>query len=409
LKGYVREELENGPTAHRKAPVKPQAQAEAEDGPRWKRLDGVDLLRGLAIFFVLMNHVNMRLLGAKVHYLKDWRPQVASSLVWNGQQGVQIFFAVSGFLIASTAMRRWGGLERVQLKAFYQLRVARIAPLLLLLLVVLVGLDRAGVPHYVVSETTGGLGRALVAALGFHVNWLEATRGYLPANWDILWSLSVEEMFYLGFPLVCWATRRRWVLVVVLCAFVAMGPWARATAFNGVWREYSYLGGMDAIAMGVLTAMWVSSGKLTRWRAWVVGAAGVGVMGFCLGMSGGAYGWGGGKNGLLMTVLGVGTCLAMAGVASREWRAPGLLWPALVLGRRSYEIYLTHVFVVWGIFDWFVRQGKPMEMVWWMFAAVIVAAGVAGELVAREFTEPVNQRLRKWFGDEGLGKAVSSE
>jgi peptidoglycan/LPS O-acetylase OafA/YrhL len=132
-------------------------------------------------------------------------------------------------------------------------------------------------------------------------------------------------------------------------------------------------------------------------------------MGFCLGMSGVAYGWGWGKNGLLMTVLGVGTCLAMAGVASREWRAPGLLWPALVLGRRSYEIYLTHVFVVWGIFDWFVRQGKPMEMVWWMFAAVIVAAGVAGELVAREFTEPVNQRLRKWFGDEGLGKAVSSE
>jgi peptidoglycan/LPS O-acetylase OafA/YrhL len=37
----------------------------------------------------------------------------------------------------------------------------------------------------------------------FHVNVLEATRGYLPGNWDILWSLSVEGMFYLFSPLLC--------------------------------------------------------------------------------------------------------------------------------------------------------------------------------------------------------------
>ena len=61
----------------------------------WTRLDGVDLLRGLAIFFVLMNHVNMRLLGAKVPYTHGMPPQLEYSLVWNGQFGVQIFFAVS--------------------------------------------------------------------------------------------------------------------------------------------------------------------------------------------------------------------------------------------------------------------------------------------------------------------------
>jgi peptidoglycan/LPS O-acetylase OafA/YrhL len=72
----------------------------------WTRLDGVDLLRGLAIFFVLMNHVNMRLLFARVPYTKGLPDQLASSLVWNGQFGVQIFFAVSGFLITSTILRR---------------------------------------------------------------------------------------------------------------------------------------------------------------------------------------------------------------------------------------------------------------------------------------------------------------
>ena len=76
----------------------------------WKRLDGVDLLRGLAIFFVLMNHVNMRLLGAKVPYLKGLPLQLIYSLVWNGQFGVQMFFVVSGFLITSTTLRRWGSL-----------------------------------------------------------------------------------------------------------------------------------------------------------------------------------------------------------------------------------------------------------------------------------------------------------
>ena len=89
-------------------------------------------------------------------------------------------------------------------RAFYQMRFARIAPLLLALLAILSALHFAHVRHFIVPQTTGGLGRALVAALTFHINVLEARRGYLPGNWDILWSLSVEEMFYLFFPLILW-------------------------------------------------------------------------------------------------------------------------------------------------------------------------------------------------------------
>src|SRR5580698_8022598 len=103
----------------------------------WGRLDAVDILRGLAIFFVLMNHVNMRLWLAKLPYTRGLPAQLVSSLVWNAQYGVQIFFAVSGFLITSTSLRRWGEPSRINLRDFYALRFARIAPLLLLLLVVL--------------------------------------------------------------------------------------------------------------------------------------------------------------------------------------------------------------------------------------------------------------------------------
>src|ERR1700724_1139158 len=127
-----------------------------------------------------MNHVNIRLLIAKVPYTAKIPALLVYSLVWNGQFGVQIFFAVSGFLITSTTLRRWGSLSGVSVRAFYQLRFARIAPLLLLLLAVLSGLHLAHIKEFVVSQKTGGLGRALLAALTFHINLLESRRDYMP-------------------------------------------------------------------------------------------------------------------------------------------------------------------------------------------------------------------------------------
>lgn len=116
------------------------------------RLDGVDALRGVAILFVLMNHINMRLHLAGIPYAEGLPDQLVSSLVWNGQSGVQIFFAVSGFLITSTALRRWGSLSRLGVRDFYALRLARIAPLLVLLLTTLSALHLAGLTNFVVSQ-----------------------------------------------------------------------------------------------------------------------------------------------------------------------------------------------------------------------------------------------------------------
>jgi len=68
-------------------------------------------------------------------------------------------------------------------------------------------------------------------------------------------------------------------------------------------------------------------------------------------------------------------------------------------GRRSYEIYLTHMFVVFVFFDFFVRKGKPMGWVPALFVATIVVAGALGELVARFYSEPANRWLRARFSD----------
>jgi peptidoglycan/LPS O-acetylase OafA/YrhL len=370
-------------------------------GPRgWARVDGIDLLRGAAIFFVLMNHVNMQLLFLHVPYMVGLPAQLVYTLVWNGGLGVQMFFAVSGYLITSTSIRRWGTLEGLKVREFYWLRFARIAPLMILLLCVLSGLDRLGVRHYVVGQETGGLGRALVAALTFHVNYLEATRGYLPGSWDILWSLSVEEMFYLFFPVVARVLRKKGWLVVLLVLFMVAGPFARMKAFdpNPVWREYSYLGGMDAIAMGCLTAMILTGREISRRWVWLCGSVGAALLVFCFGFSIEAYKIGLSKIGLVMTVVGVGACLVIAAAVSSGWRAPLVLAPVLQMGQRSYEIYLTHMFVVIAAFAVFVAWGKPLGAVWWVFAAVIVVASVLGWVVSVGFSEPMNRWLRRgWW------------
>jgi peptidoglycan/LPS O-acetylase OafA/YrhL len=368
------------------------------------RLDGVDFLRGLAILFVLRNHVNMRLVLNHIPYTHGLPRQLVSSLVWNGQPGVQIFFAISGFLITSTSLRRWGSTGDISIPGFYRLRFARIAPLLIALLAVLSALHFAGVPQFVVSPKTGGLGRALIAALTFHINYLEATRGYLPGNWDILWSLSVEEAFYFFFPLICRATAKvPRAFVLLLLGFAVAGPFARAMTHNPVWQEYSYLGGMDAIALGCLTALFLSKRRLSRRWLWIGGCIGLALMLFCLCFSIQAENWGLDRIGLSMTILAIGSCLVIAVAAQTQLRLSVILQPIVLLGRRSYEVYLTHMFVVFAFFNLFVALGSSLAWVPVLFLATILTSALLGELVARFYSEPMNRRLRAAKMPSALG------
>jgi peptidoglycan/LPS O-acetylase OafA/YrhL len=377
----------------------------------WMRLDGVDILRGLAIFFVLMNHVNIRLLLAKVPYTRELPALLVQALVWNGQFGVQIFFAISGFLIASITLRRWNSLSSLNIKDFYLLRFARIAPLLILLLAVLSGLHFAHLKDFVVPPRTGGIVRALVAALTFHLNLLEARRGYLPASWDVLWSLSVEEMFYLFFPLLARVLSRGKLFMALLLAFAVLGPFGRRalTQGNEIWMEKSYLGGMDAIALGCLTALLASRIRFSLPVLRAFRCTGTALLVLILVFGSEPFLRGIDRLGLEETILAIGTCLIMVSAAQTQWRSPGVLGPLLKLGRHSYEVYLTHMFVVFALFDLFVVMGKPVWVVPVLFIVTILAAALLGDLVARFYSEPMNRRLRTRWGERRLGSVMESE
>jgi len=390
------------------APAPPAASLPTQKPPNnSNRLDGVDVLRGLAILFVVLNHVHMRLAIAHISYAANISKPLIGSVVWNGQFGVQIFFAVSGFLITSTALRRWGVLSNISPRDFYLLRIARIAPLLLVLLAVMTALHYTNISPLVVSQKTGGIGRALLAALTLHVNVLQAQRGWLPANWGVLWSLSVEEMFYLFFPLVALFFSRRNFFPAILLCFVALGPFAR-TIFargNDIWSEQSYLGGMDAIALGCLTALLVRHVRFspTALRAFTVAGAAL-IVSILVGLRL-TYVPLITNSGLDMTIIALGTCMIAIAAAQTQWKGPRLLAPLLQLGQRSYEVYLTHMFVVFGFFAIFVKYGSPLRAVPLLFVATIVGAAAAGDIVARFFSEPFNRMLREhWsYGSRQLG------
>jgi peptidoglycan/LPS O-acetylase OafA/YrhL len=250
----------------------------------------------------------------------------------------------------------------------------------------------------------------LVAALTFHVNLLEAHRGYLPGNWDILWSLSVEETFYFAFPWVCRLFGRGKLLIVLLLVFVVLGPFERSVLTHGnpVWREYSYLGGMDAIAMGCLTAIALHGRRLSQRWLWLLGGTGGALLSFCLLLSRIAYAWIPERTGLYMSAVGIGASMLIAVAAESGWRSPLVFAPLLRAGQRSYEIYLTHMFIVVALAAAFAATGHAMWAVPVFFVVALACSVVLGEVVARWYSEPMNRRLRgRWRdGARRLGSVV---
>jgi peptidoglycan/LPS O-acetylase OafA/YrhL len=359
---------------------------------------GIDLLRGLSILLVVLHHLGLRI-ALKSTLLADVLPKrLLSALNYNGYEAVFVFFVISGFLIATNSLQRWGRLDRIDLRAFYVRRGARILPCLILLVGVLALLHLAGFDDYVIRREGQSLPRAILAVFGLHLNWYEGVTGYLPGGWDVLWSLSIEEVFYLAFPLICLGVRSERVLAVLLALLALSMPFTLAAITdNEIWKEKAYLPGMSAIAIGVLAALIAARWQprrpaVARWLA-VIGACGIAAVMLAM-----PWLWPLLHDAVLLA-LSLSTGCLLLGLHGRHAAAPSRALPGFgwlrSMGRLSYEIYLGHMFVVFGVVAAFRASGADLRYGFLWYLPAVAAAWALGALVARVYSIPCERALRR--------------
>ena len=330
----------------------PEGQQVAEcPRPSTARSDAMDGLRGLAIAMVLWLHFVQQYLPPGRGSWLGWL-RAGTGLAW---VGVDLFFVISGFFIGGILIDRRESPRLV--RVFYLRRAARILPL-----------------YYV---TLAAIGLAILGHVSgsFHLfpSWIY---GLFLTNfafgvarrWDwlplsVLWTLAVEEQFYVTAPWIVRAIARPLIpwLVGSLIALAELSracvlvAWPQARFAVHVLTPFR----MDALAFGVLAAWAVRSEAAAafidrlavHWRTWL--ALGISLLG--------------GLNllqpeqgSLVLLLFGyllIATVFAMMVVIVAKVRPAGLnrileVGPLVNLGRHSYFVYLWHGLVGAVLIRW---------------------------------------------------------
>jgi peptidoglycan/LPS O-acetylase OafA/YrhL len=256
-------------------------------------------------------------------------PWLWGAIAKSGAAGVDLFFALSAFLITSILLREREETGGISLRRFYLRRVLRIWPLYFLLIALGVVLAhtmaKQSLPWYYVA-----------GYLLFVGNWVHAVFGRPESICSPLWTVSIEEQFYLIWPLLMKTLRRRGMIVAAIVTFLLATVCRLGFMLAGSSGGFIYYGSVsrcDSLALGILLALFADRlPRLTRSARWLL-------------LAGGLLGW----------------------VASSAWlnEQPGPVDIRMVLGRLIvslaagailYACLHSHSKLVRG--EWVVRLGK---------------------------------------------------
>jgi peptidoglycan/LPS O-acetylase OafA/YrhL len=286
----------------------------------------IEGLRAVAVTLVVLGHVGLTSLPG-------------------GYVGVDVFFVISGFLITTLLLKERARTGTISIPGFYARRAVRLLPVSAIVVAATVVAAALWLP----ATRFTSVAWDAFASTFYGMNWRLAVQGtdYLqatvePSPLQHLWSLAVEEQFYLVWPLLIIVFRRRLGIVmgVVLATSLAVSVWQ-----TGVSAPWAYFGAHTRafeLAAGALVA--IGAGALTRTPAWVCrvstwgGLAAIVAAAILFTEQTAFPGYA-----ALLPVLGAAAVIA-GGVTRVRGGAVELLgtWPFLQVGKLSYGWYLWH-------------------------------------------------------------------
>ena len=353
---------------------------------RLSYITGLDGIRAVAVMAVLFYHANF-----------PW--------ALGGFLGVETFFVLSGFLITALLLAEWHSTSQINLKHFWLRRARRLLPAVWLLLLALPALA-----VFFARDALPRLKEDIPAALFYITNWVYIVREVpyfeafgRPPLLQQLWSLAVEEQFYLLWPLILLfllrtSKNKRHKLLFVLLATLAM------TVLSTFWMAALYSPGLDPLRVYYGTdtraaGFLVGAMLAMIWSPW--GASQKTGSGFLE-----ALGWAGllalvilynklnefqpflYRGGILLTALA--SALLIVGASTPTTLISRLLETRVLrwIGSRSYSIYLWH----WPVFM-LTRPGFDIQLpTSWIRMGQVIVTFLLAELSYRWIETPVRQR-----------------
>lgn len=314
----------------------------------------IDYLRGLSILLVVVTH---GFLNLKWLIFTNLLPKANFDILRsNGYLGVSIFFVVSGYLITQKIVLpridKQGIFDslgdNLKLSDFYLSRALRIFPPLILLFLITLILANSNSQYFADFKVKPSWLLYVAAMHAFTFTYNNFYLGLGGSTIGIrhlipLWSLSIEEVFYFGWPILIKIFKSKLLIILVLVLIIFLSPVYRIE--HGYISEYYLLGCVDMLALGCLAAICSSSIKKLRKKS----ALSARVLIFILLVS-------------VLTIIDIHLHYVLAqtivGVLSAlylltsETKDPvdkskniffGLGLPLQILGVLSYEIYLFHL------------------------------------------------------------------
>jgi len=352
----------------------------------------LDGLRGIAVLLVVVSHLNLLIPRQDIT-----RVGLVDGFIEGGYLGVDLFFVLSGFLITALLLGEERGRSKVRFGAFYARRAIRLLPALYLMLL-------CHAAYTLLTELDWSQEVASIqAAVLYYSNWQVVNDlGSVATGTNHLWSLAVEEQFYLVWPAVLvgfFGLRQKAVTVTVVLglAITAVAVHRAILWDDGApWLELFVRTDTraDSLLVGALLAsLWVRQRTPTRGvdaLAWAALGGGLVYVALVEPSSGFSFAGGG-------TLFAVLVAVVLLAVVNGTWGpARWLAVPPLrAVGRVSYGLYLWH----FPVFHAVARYGDELPELVRVAVGVLVAS--AATVASWHLLERPMQGLRVRFGQRG--------